>query len=287
MFGPETEAVCRDMIGLRYRLLPYIYSMAREACVSGLPLARPLAMMYPGDARFVDESSSYLWGDALLVAPVLRPGATSREVEFPEGEWVDFRTDAIIPGGASRDVPAPLGTIPLFVRRGSIIPMAEAMDYTDERPADTLTLRVYPSPRDTASSTLYEDDGITTGYLSGSFALTRFVARVARGGNDERLVLTVGNAAGSFPGKLARRTYLVEIHTVAALPPAVTVDGAILTPVPVGAPGAVPAGGYTYDSRTSILAFAVTSTCCFVWPTLRTTLIVTLLLTSSRTPDWT
>jgi len=268
MFGPETETICREMIRLRYRLLPYIYSTAHEACVSGLPLARPLVMAYPGDARFADESSSYLWGDALMVTPVLRAGASSRKVEFPAGEWVDFWTDEVIPGGTSRDVPAPLETIPLFVRRGSIIAMAQEMAFTDERPADTLTLHVYPSLHDPASATLYEDDGKTTAYLSGRYALTRFGAQVRQSGGDARLVIRLGAAEGSFPGRLARRTCIVEVHTVAAPPSGVTVDASHLERAARSDPGQIVRGAYAYDPRLSVLTFAVTG------PTDRTTTVV-------------
>ena len=257
-FGPEAESICRDMIRLRYRLLPYIYSMAHEACASGLPLARPLAMMYPADARFADECSSYLWGDALLVAPVLRAGEHSRNVEFPEGDWVDFWTGEIIRGGSAHDVAAPLGTLPLFVRRGSIIPMAGDLDYTDQRPADTLTLGVYPSPNDSASSTLYEDDGRTTAYLVGKYALTRFRARMRHTGSTGSLMLTIGSADGAYSGKVAHRTYNVEIHTVAAAPSGVTVDGRALKSASKSTGDRVPAAGYAFDPRSSVLTLTLT-----------------------------
>ena len=267
-FGPEAEAVCRHMIRLRYRLLPYIYSMAHEACVSGLPLARPLVMMYPDDARFADECTAYLWGDALLVAPVLGAGESSRQVAFPRGDWVDFRTDEIIHGGSSRDVPAPLGTLPLFVKRGSIIPMAQEMDYTDERPADTLTLHVYPSPEGPASLTLYEDDGKTTAYLAGKSSLTRFSARVERSGSSGNMEITLGRAEGFFPGMIARRTYILEIHTVAAPPSTVTVEGRRLNAATPPPEGGVPREGYVFDPHASIVTLAVTR------PTYRATTIV-------------
>lgn len=258
MFGPEAESICREMIRLRYRLLPYTYSTAHEACESGLPMARPLVMMYPGDRRFVDERSSYLWGDAFLVAPVLRAGVASRDVEFPAGDWVDFRTDEIIHGGSSLTVPAPLGTLPLYVKRGSIIPMAGEMDYTDQRPADTLTLQVYPSPVGIASSTLYEDDGKSTAYLSGSYALTPFSALMRRSGHRTQMVLALGRAAGSFAGKLARRTYIVKIHTVAAVPSGVSIGGRGLHRSPDLSRDVVPASAYTYDPHASLLTLAVT-----------------------------
>jgi alpha-glucosidase (family GH31 glycosyl hydrolase) len=206
------------MLNLRYALLPYNYTMAHRAYEDGLPLARPLIVGYPHDDRFVNESTEFLWGDDFLVAPVLEAGATSRRVVFPAGDWVNFWTDSVVHGGSTRDVSAPLDRIPLFVRAGSIIPMAPAMDYTDERPLDTLRLSVYPAAGTNSSALLYEDDGHTTAYRSGDFALTRFTQSVTGTGSRRRIVLTIGRSKGEYTGKILKRTYIIDVHGIVAAP---------------------------------------------------------------------
>lgn len=224
-FGPEAEGICRDMLRLRYRLLPYNYTMAFRNFESGLPLARPLVMMYPDDPRFADESSAYMWGDDFLVSPVVDAGERTKRVNFPEGDWVNFWTDEVVHGGSALVVAAPLGRIPLFVRSGSIIPMAPAMEYSDERALDTLVLGVYPGGGNPASGFLYEDDGTTTAYQSGAFARTKFTQSESESNGAEHLKIVIGSSEGGFAGKLRRRTYDVEIHGVAFEPSVVRLNG--------------------------------------------------------------
>ncbi len=254
-FGPEAESICREMLTLRYRLLPYNYTMAFRNYESGLPLARPLIMMYPGDRRFADESSTYMWGDDILVSPVVNAGERSKSVVFPEGDWVNFWTDEVVHGGNSVEVAAPLGRIPLFVRSGSIIPMAPAMEYSDERPLDTLTLGVYPGRGHPDSALLYEDDGTTTAYQNGAFARTEFTQSMSVSNGTEHLVLVIGPSRGGFPGKVRSRTYDVEIHGVERVPSVVRLNGkAVPESSRVRRPG-VPA--YRLDHDLSRLALTL------------------------------
>jgi len=228
-FGPEAERICRDYINLRYRLLPYVYTMAHENYVSGMPLARPLFFTSPGESRLANESSSYLWGDAFLVSPVVTAGDTLKAVCFPEGQWVNFWTDEIVQGGRTVTVSAPLDRLPLFVRPGSIIPMGPVVNYSDERQIDTLTLAVYPMSRGQSSFTVYEDDGRTTDYQKGRLALTTITQSLLEAGNAAQLILTIGQSRGSFTGKLKRRTYLAEVHGIARRPARVSVNGKTLS----------------------------------------------------------
>jgi alpha-glucosidase (family GH31 glycosyl hydrolase) len=256
-FGPEAEDICRNMLRLRYRLLPYNYTMAYRNYETGLPLARPLIMIYPGDKRFRDESSSYLWGDDFLVSPVVEAGQTTKSVNFPEGEWVNFWTDELVRGGKTLEVAAPLGRIPLFVKSGSIIPMAPPMQFSDERPLDTLTLCVYPARGGAAASFLYEDDGKTTAYQSGSLSLTRFTQSAEEKNGRLRLEIGIGASEGNFAGKALNRTYAIEIHRVAAPPADVRINGEDV-PEFSSASGARSAGtGHLFDPRLSRLTVIV------------------------------
>ena len=257
-FGAEAENICRDLLILRYRLLPYTYTMAFRNYESGLPLARPLVMMYPGDRRFTDESSTYLWGDDFLVSPVVEAGATAKRVNFPEGNWVNFWTDELVRGGKAADVAAPLPRVPLFVKSGSIIPMAPPMEYSDEHPLDTLTLCAYPESGVADSAFLYEDDGRTTSYQRGAYALTRFTQSSGEENGHLRVTLGLGSSRGNYAGRIRRRTYLVEFHRIARYPEYVRINGKALTEIP-HKEGSQHAGqGFLFDPRLSQLTLVVT-----------------------------
>jgi alpha-glucosidase (family GH31 glycosyl hydrolase) len=183
--GEAIEAICRRIIELRYRLMPYTYTLAWQARQDGLPTMRPLVLNYPGDPRVWDLGTQYLWGDDLLVAPVTKAGATSWTVYLPAGTWHDFWTHETHRGPAGVTVPAPLERVPLFVRGGAILPLAPVVQYAGEQKLRELTLLVYPDtesgPEGRSSFTLYEDDGETQAYLEGRFALTE-VSCAAEGG---------------------------------------------------------------------------------------------------------
>lgn len=253
MFGPEAERISREYIRLRYALLPYIYTLARENFVAGMPLARPLFFADPSDTRLLNDASSYLWGDAFLVSPVVEPGAREKTVYFPRGKWIDFWTDEVVTGGDSIRVSAPLDRMPLFVRAGSIIPMAPVMSHTDERQVDTLIIRVYPTTATADSFALYEDDGESLDYQHGAFALTTLSQTRIYGGKDAELVLTVGKARGSFAGQVTSRTYLFEVHNIPKAPGQVSI-GKVATKSAISLHQLRrTAEGFWYDSKNRII----------------------------------
>lgn len=228
MFGEETERISREFISLRYRLLPYIYTMAHQNYTTGMPLVRPLFWLEPNNPKFANESSSYMWGDVFLVSPVVEAGQKTKQINFPSGRWINFWTDETVNGGKSITVAAPLGKMPLFVKEGSIIPMSPLMNYSDERPLDTVIVRVYPSaPKaheplaqktKTVSYTLYEDDGKTLEYQKGNFAQTTFTQSYTMQKGSGTITLTSSASVGEFSGKLKERTYLYEVHGVVKKP---------------------------------------------------------------------
>src|SRR5207245_2063017 len=155
--GPEVEAICRRFAELRYRLLPYTYTLAWQAHTLGLPLMRPLVLNYPNDPRTWALDHEYLWGDDLLVAPVTREGASAWPVYLPSGRWFAFGTGSRCEGPGGVTLAAPLERLPLLVRGGAILPLGPVVQHTGERPLDELTLQIYPEG--TSRFELYEDDG--------------------------------------------------------------------------------------------------------------------------------
>lgn len=125
-FGREVEAICAEAIRFRYRMLPYLYSLAREAVETGAPLMRPLFWEFPGDKTAASVHDQFLLGDSLLVAPVTRPGWTSKTVYLPKGSWECFWTGAPCKGGQFVTVDAPLATIPVFLRSGHAVPLSKS-----------------------------------------------------------------------------------------------------------------------------------------------------------------
>jgi alpha-D-xyloside xylohydrolase len=144
-----------------------------------------------------------MFGPALLVAPVLAPGVDRWEVYLPQasGGWFDFWTGESAAGGRTISVAAPLERIPLQVRAGSILPLGPALQFTDEKPADPIELRIYPGAA--ADYTLYEDEGTNYAYEQGARAT------IPLHWDDGLQTLTLGSRTGAFPGMLEKRTFRV------------------------------------------------------------------------------
>lgn len=165
-FGQPYEAINRQIIQLRYKLLPYLYAVIAQAREYGLPVIRPLFMSEPDNPRIRALDDAYLVGDALLVAPVLEAGAIKRQVYLPEGAWFDFWTNELIIGKRTVEVVAPLERLPLFVKAGATLPMWQEQQFVGEQTVDTLTLRIFPGELETI---LYEDAGEGNAYEQGDY----------------------------------------------------------------------------------------------------------------------
>ncbi len=177
-FGEPYESAYRTAIELRYRLMPYLYTLFHAASTGGAPVMRPLYYHYPRDEQASGVESEFLVGDSLLSAPIYELGAASRNVYLPAGSWFDYWSGDEYPGAGWSDVPAPLERWPLLVRGNTIIPSGPLMQYTDQRPTDPLTFSCYMAEDGLASYTLYEDDGATFAYQNGNFAETSISCRV-------------------------------------------------------------------------------------------------------------
>ncbi|HEX9069266.1 MAG TPA: TIM-barrel domain-containing protein, partial [Ktedonobacterales bacterium] len=166
--GQPYEDMIRAAIGRRYQLLPYWYTLFAKASTQGVPIAVPLAYGNPHQPDLWEIEDEFLLGD-VLVAPCMDQGMTSREVRFPSGTWVGWETGERISGPVTRTVAAPLDTLPMFAREGSIIPLGPVMQYVGELAEEPLTLRCFPNDdiEGRAEGSLYEDDGISTAYQRG------------------------------------------------------------------------------------------------------------------------
>jgi alpha-glucosidase/alpha-D-xyloside xylohydrolase len=165
--NPNVEPICRKYLELRSQLMPYLYTAAREAHDTGMPIMRALWLHHPDDATASARGDQYFWGPDLLIAPVVEKGATSRRVYLPRGAWYDFWTNERIEGGHEIERPVDLATMPIYVRAGAVLPLGPIRQYTEEPTNEPLALIVYPGVSGT--STWYEDDGISFDYKRGAW----------------------------------------------------------------------------------------------------------------------
>ena len=167
-------------------------------------MLRPLVMDFRGDPKARDIGDEYMFGPAFLASPVTVYLARSRPVYLPEGAtWYDFWTGRSMAGGRTIEAPAPYDAMPVHVRAGSIVPLGPELQYTDEKPADPITLYVYAGAD--GHFTLYEDDGVSYAYERGQFS------RIPLSWDDAAGVLTVGRREGQYPGMLDSRTFHVVL----------------------------------------------------------------------------
>ncbi len=219
--GTAAEDNLRTYADLRYRLLPYYYTLAWEAHETGLPILRPLLLEFQEDARFADCYDQMLLGDRVLLAPVVKAGATSRRIALPEGFWYDFWMEEAYEGGGEITYAAPLDRLPMLIRGGSILPMGPSLPRIgDDHHFSWLKLHCYPPYP--AACLLYDDDGVTRAYQRGEFALTR----VGADGDADHTTIRIMPTLGSFPGQLPERAVEIVLHR-ASKPSEVRVNGQV------------------------------------------------------------
>lgn len=169
-YGKQAEVILEKYLRLRYQLMPYIYSLAYHTYRTGAPFMRALFMNFPNDPKVSGIGDEYMFGPAFLVAPVTEQGATSRKVYLPAGsDWYNYWTNERIKGGQTITVSAPIDTLPLFVRAGSIVPLGIPVLST-QQPQAIASVRIYPGAD--ADFVLYSDDGTTYAYEKGKDSIT-------------------------------------------------------------------------------------------------------------------
>ncbi len=193
-YGKQAEPILAKYLRLRYQLLPYTYSLAYQSYLTGAPYMRALFMDFPNDPNVTDIPDEYMFGPAFLVAPITKQGATQRKVYLPAGcDWYNYWTNERMKGGQTITAEAPIDTLPLFVRAGSIVPLGAAIESTQQQQA-IASVRVYPGAD--ANFTLFSDDGTSYAYEKGVSSVTRLHWDEANG----RLTHS-GAAAWSAPDK--------------------------------------------------------------------------------------
>ncbi len=217
-FGQPFEALCRAAIELRYRLLPYIYTTTAEAARFGAPITRPMLYAFPHDDALAPLEDQFLLGPDLLIAPALHEGELQRLVSFPQATdgqphlaWRDWRTGQRHVGPTRVMTPAPLDTLPIFIREGAIIPLGPVMQYVGELTEEPLTLVCALGPvvdgvAIGASGDLYEDDGATTAYQQGAWRRTHFVAHH----DGSRVIFRAQPSSGDYTP--APRPHTIELR---------------------------------------------------------------------------
>jgi alpha-glucosidase len=204
-FGGGYEEINRKAIELRYRLLPYLYSLFHEASVTGLPILRSLVMEYQEDENTYEREDEFLLGENILVAPILELGKKERSVYFPSGTWYDFYSNTKYEGGSEYNVTADIDRIPVFIKEGSIIPEQKIMQYTNEQTVDKIILNIYPG--EYRDNYLYEDDGISFGFLNNDYRLTHF-SQITK---EDKMFVNISKPEGHYN---VMRTFLLNIRGI-------------------------------------------------------------------------
>lgn len=203
LHNTQVEPICRKYLGLRYRMLPYLYSAVRECTLNGLPVVRALWLHYPDDPIAIARGDEFLWGRDILVAPVVEKGATTRQVYLPRGDWFDFWTGERLEGGREISCAVDLETMPLFIRAGSILPLGPVKQYTNEKVDEPLSITIYPGAD--GSFLLYEDDGCSFNYRRGEWM------GVQMAWNDSARTLSLRLAPGSRMLPPLRRELAIKL----------------------------------------------------------------------------
>ena len=203
--NPAIEPICRKYAELRYQLMPYTYTLAREAHDVGLPLMRAMWLHYPDDERAVRNGTQYLWGRDLLIAPVVSQGATSRDIYLPQGEWYDWWTKEKRTGGRSVTREVDLATMPIYARAGAIIPVDPVRQYTSQVVDGPTTIDVYRGAN--GQFTLYDDDGVSLEYLQNKATWTR----MTWDDGARRLTIEPGAPEGVTNLAAVSRTFKVQL----------------------------------------------------------------------------
>ncbi|MBM7649481.1 alpha-glucosidase [Bacillus ectoiniformans] len=172
-FGPETEEIAKKYINMRYQLMPYLYNAFQDSSETGKPVQQPLVYHYQEDPNTYDISNQFMFGDSMMLSPVVKAGQTSRDVYLPKGEtWVDYWTKKEYKGGQTIQVDAPVEHLPIFVKKDSMIPTREVQQYTGENELTNLVLDAYVDHE--AQYSFYEDDGKSLAHQNGEFDETVF-----------------------------------------------------------------------------------------------------------------
>lgn len=226
-FSEPYKSIVRECIKLRYKLLPYNYSLAYKNSVSGRPLALPMDYFEMTNKFLQNINDQYFWGEEILVAPVMEEGSTGRSVIFPQGNWIDFNTDKTYSGQSIYSVSAPLNKIPVFVKGGSFIPLATPLSTTDNYNTDTLLIWYYPDNYFPNSNyVLFIDDGSSSSSLvNQNFEFIKFEGKVSY--NNVKIDML--KEGSGFIGSPLNREMMFEVKRLNNQPVSVKLDNTEMT----------------------------------------------------------
>ena len=213
-FDEKTEEVYRRYVELRYKLLPYIYNLMKEAENKGYPALRPLFMHYQDDEETYEINDEFLFGEEILVAPVVIQGAKKRMVYLPGGKWIDYWTEKEYEGKNYYIINAPIDICPMFVKSGSIIPGYPPMQYVGEKKIEEITLDIY---KGNGNYSYYEDNGEDFKYKDGEYNLYEFEMKE----DSAKVIISFKNIHRGYGD--GAKTFKFIVHNVNAK--SIAVDG--------------------------------------------------------------
>lgn len=232
-FGDEYTDINRSVIEMRYKFLPYLYSLFREHERTGEPIMRPLWYEYPSDTKTYLIADQFMLGRDLVVAPIVKEGTRSRRIYLPSGAWVNWWTGERLEGAREHIIEAPIDRLPLFGRAGAVIPMQGVMQHTGEMPGTKLNITVVAgvTAEKPETAVLYQDAGDGFGYRRNEWREIRI---------EHRPGVIAINTVGTFPGQ---QIGSIEAIGIAAKPKQMFADGREIS--------------FDYDEKTKRLKAAV------------------------------
>ena len=208
VFGDKAEAAAKDVMQLRYKLIPYIYSYDRAAYENGVGIVKPLVFDYPNDSKAANYTDAWMFGDYMLAAPVVDEGQTSKSIYLPEGTWYDYSKGTAYSGSQTINYAVDnvnWKDVPLFIKKGAIIPSQDYMNYVGEKSVSNIYLDIFPDTKKT-SFKYYDDDGSTYDYEKGKYFIQNMTS-LDKGNSFE---FNISDKQGSFTPDL--KYYIVKIH---------------------------------------------------------------------------
>ncbi len=204
-FGSQVENWVREIISLRYKLIPFFYNEFYNSSLTGLPIMRPLFLNYQDDNQCYSTESQYQFmiGDNLLVAPVVDENSDFKKIYLPEGTWMDWWNNKVYNGKQWIIVDAPIYQIPLFIKNGGFIPMQDVQQYVGQKKMDELEMVIFPSA--SSSYSYYEDDGTSYDYKKGIYSITKFESNLGKSNG----IISIKNIYDKFNS--GRKDYLLKI----------------------------------------------------------------------------
>lgn len=258
-YGPDAEKAGVHFLKLRGELMPYLYNLAWEAHLTGIPMARALYLNYPTDPEAYRHNTEYLLGDDILVSPVAQPGTSvTQKVYFPAGTWRDMFTGKVYRGPSTQQITTDWMSMPVFVREGGIITTLGGQAMQEGKNWEQSRKNLYGvsvnalNPNLQRSVVLYQDDGKTLGYTRGQVARTPLRLRTDGAGN---VTFTIAPTKGSFPGMKSARTYRMTMNIPSVSK--VMVNGKVLKAGAKEQAMRNPGKYYWFDARSKTVHFVV------------------------------